>query len=66
MPKVIEVPAQWFKDLLSMCVDLKYASNATTEAGLKLANEFDRVKVAKLVGFVESGKALMEMKEKDV
>lgn len=66
MPKVIEVPAVWLKNVMSICGEFKYPTTASTKEALEVLNNANREKVVRLIGYIEAGKDIIEMKEKDV
>ncbi len=66
MPKVIEVPAAWIKTVMNIAGEFKYATTASTKEALESLNIANREKLVRLIGYLEAGKYIIDMKEKDV
>lgn len=66
MPKVIEVPAVWLRTVMNIASEFKYATTASTKEALEALNLSNREKLVRLIGYLEAGKDIIDMKEKDV
>ncbi len=66
MPKVIKVPAAWLKTVMNIAGEFKYAGTATTKEGVEAIQTANKEKLTRLMGYLEAGKDIIEMKEEDV
>lgn len=66
MPKIIRVPAPWLKTVMNIAGEFKYAGTATTKEGIEIIQNSNKEKLIRLMGYLEAGKDIIEMKEEDV